>query len=758
MTPDGRFVAFQRTVGGPEDVFLYDRSTSSLVPLPGLNSGFDDAGPSLTPDGRLIAFTTARSGDANWEDVLLYDRSTSSLVPLPGLNTNGPGGFHEGGARISSDGRFIVFSSNRSGVADIFLYDRSISSLVALPGLNDPAFRDANPSISADARFIAFYSERGDGEDVFLYDRSTSSLMPLPGLNDPAFADFVPSLSADGRFIAFASDRNGRADVFVYDRSTSSLVSLPGLNEPGIEDNYPAIAFSGFAPPPTNRPPVANAGRDQDIHGFIDPTAFPPGVVLDGSASFDPDDNDRLTTYIWREGGVEIGRKGIPVFDVTAILGPGEHIVTLEVIDEHGLASVPTNQGGDDDATVRIRIAELVILVHGFNSSPDGLGRTGEFLASPEIMLGHPLTVVAYNYSGKTDLFLSLNPVEAVALDFASFLGHPEALSITGAPGPGLLPDGSPYRGTANVLAHSLGGLVVRTYAAGLANVRYRGEFKKLVMAGTPNYGLLGASLARALSLPNAQVREVAYGSPFIWKLHEAWSQAPPVPAQNVLGIAGSVGSRQSCADRLGLGLDGSTDGLVELTSVALASSSMQRLEFVGYKHWEGFLKVKECAVPQLVRATHPLHDTFRAVRSFFVPEIEMVPLIDPRPDGRRHLGMLLIRVQEQLSGDVIVLEPRMIFLVGAEGHVAGCQDTPPTFVAGSRVDASKYFRLRCNVHDETGIATLLDVPVLDIPGGDRWTVSIEGDSPQLGGAFVLERGRSATVVVELCSKKGCAS
>ena len=270
ITPDGRFIAFQRTASG-EDVVLYDRSTSLEVPLPGLNSGYDDAGPSITPDGRFIVFTTARSGDANWEDVLLYDRSTSSLVPLPGLNTNGPGGFHEGAGGISADGRYIAFRSNRSGATDIFLYDRSTSSLVPLPGLNDPAFPDDSPSISADGRFIAFHSTRGGDVHIYLYDRSMSSLVPLPGLDFPAA---VASLSADASYIAFHTGFfSGFNDVFVYDRSRCSLVALPGLNEPTIHDGYPAIAFSASAPHGPGSPSCPYI-----FSGFLQPVDNPPTV------------------------------------------------------------------------------------------------------------------------------------------------------------------------------------------------------------------------------------------------------------------------------------------------------------------------------------------------------------------------------------------------------------------------------------------------------------------------------------------------
>lgn len=76
-----------------------------------------------------------------------------------------------------------------------------------------------------------------------------------------------------------------------------------------------------------NKPPVANAGPDEKVecqgpHGAV--------ITLDGTASTDPDPNDRLT-YTWDFGGqVFYGRV------VTVIVPFGEHSVTLTVRDPPG--------------------------------------------------------------------------------------------------------------------------------------------------------------------------------------------------------------------------------------------------------------------------------------------------------------------------------------------------------------------------------------------------------------------------------------
>ena len=94
-----------------------------------------DTEPAIRHNGRFIAFVTDRPGGEGARDIGLYDRHTSQLVPLPGLNSVG----QKQSPSISSDGRCIAFVSKRlegEGERDIYVYDRETEVLFSLPGLN----------------------------------------------------------------------------------------------------------------------------------------------------------------------------------------------------------------------------------------------------------------------------------------------------------------------------------------------------------------------------------------------------------------------------------------------------------------------------------------------------------------------------------------------------------------------------------------------------------------------------------------------
>ncbi len=142
-------------------------------------------------------------------------------------------------------GRFVVFTSNRSGARNhIYLLDRQTKRLDALEEANNPLANDAYPAISADGRFIVFQSDRHRSQlDIFLFDREARTLDPLPEANHPTAFDGFPSISADGRVIVFESDRlNGKPKIFVFDREQRTLSELGGANEATAEDGLAAIS------------------------------------------------------------------------------------------------------------------------------------------------------------------------------------------------------------------------------------------------------------------------------------------------------------------------------------------------------------------------------------------------------------------------------------------------------------------------------------------------------------------------------------
>jgi hypothetical protein len=304
-------------------------------------------------------------------------------VPAPGGN-----GFGQGNVTTSTsrDGRFVAFECNEPLVTpdvnasqDVFVRDRTAGTTerISLAPGGAQAFGDSfGPRISSDGRFVTFTSESDDlipgdtnkTQDVYLRDRSTGLMERISVANDETQgngASFGWSpVSDDGRVVLFTStssnlvpgDTNAFQDVFIRDRQagTTERINLfngvdQTLGNPSIEGDLSGdgsvAVFSSItdlvAPitnnqhvyavvlgdAPANRAPVANAPSDQTVKT----KAAKAKVKLDGSGSSDPD-GDKLT-YTWREGETQIATGVKP----TVKLKKGVHTITLEVRDPGGL-------------------------------------------------------------------------------------------------------------------------------------------------------------------------------------------------------------------------------------------------------------------------------------------------------------------------------------------------------------------------------------------------------------------------------------
>ena len=128
--------------------------------------------------------------------------------------------------RLSYDGRYLVFASDRQSQRNVWLYDVQRRRLLPLPGLNKPNTMQHQPDISADGRYIVYLSEEQGKPDIFVYDRlkkSTERITTkvLGGVRHP-------TISGNGRFIAFESNHSGQWNIEIYDRGPQTTLSLPG--------------------------------------------------------------------------------------------------------------------------------------------------------------------------------------------------------------------------------------------------------------------------------------------------------------------------------------------------------------------------------------------------------------------------------------------------------------------------------------------------------------------------------------------------
>ncbi len=128
-----------------------------------LNSRFQDDEPSLSGDGRLLAFVTNRNGQ---QQIVVYDLESRRFLNLPGLNRREA---IAASPSLSRTGRYLVYLTNLEGRAEIVLYDRATEQLDFLTRRYRHWVR--NPTISPEGRYIVFETARRGQWDIEVLDR-----------------------------------------------------------------------------------------------------------------------------------------------------------------------------------------------------------------------------------------------------------------------------------------------------------------------------------------------------------------------------------------------------------------------------------------------------------------------------------------------------------------------------------------------------------------------------------------------------------
>lgn len=109
----------------------------------------------------------------------------------------------------SHDGKMIAFTSERDGNAEIYLLN---TSSMMQTNLTRNRFYDGDPQWSPDGRKIAFTSYRDGNLEIYVMDMDGGNPR---NLTRNSGNDWNPRWSPDGEWIAFVSDRTGNWDIFV---------------------------------------------------------------------------------------------------------------------------------------------------------------------------------------------------------------------------------------------------------------------------------------------------------------------------------------------------------------------------------------------------------------------------------------------------------------------------------------------------------------------------------------------------------------
>jgi len=236
--PDGRVLYASTHAAGPEcppvqrtaegryvwpvyDTYdIYVTDTTGVEPELLIGGPGYDAEATVSPDGRYVVFTSSRSGDL---ELWRYDLQTGELLQL----THELG--YDGGAFFSPDGGKIVWRASRPTGEDAERYRRLLAQGLVEPTDMDLFVADADgsnprrvihlpgsqwaPYFHPDGERIIFasnhHTEGGRLFDLFLIRLDGTGLEQI---THSGTFDAFPMFSRDGKRLVFASNRNVRRE------------------------------------------------------------------------------------------------------------------------------------------------------------------------------------------------------------------------------------------------------------------------------------------------------------------------------------------------------------------------------------------------------------------------------------------------------------------------------------------------------------------------------------------------------------------
>jgi Tol biopolymer transport system component len=302
-------------VARPKNAAPEDASTATVLGGKNADSRLS-VGPTLSPDGRAIAFFSDRSQHSI--DMVVADTKTGA-VRRRVVKTDGDPHFEslqfiDSAGAWSPDGQRLAMAALSGGMPVLTILNAATGSVEhELPIRHaDQVF---SPTWSPDGKQIAFSVLHNGFSDLQVIDLATATLRSL---TSDAFADVHPAWSPDGRSIAFSTDRfSSSIDTLTFgefrlasiDVESGTIEALPGISgakniDPHWTPDGSSLYFIADADGISNVYRLSVA--DRAIFKVTDVSTGVSGITALSPAIAVSERSNQLAFSVYRNGAYEI--------------------------------------------------------------------------------------------------------------------------------------------------------------------------------------------------------------------------------------------------------------------------------------------------------------------------------------------------------------------------------------------------------------------------------------------------------------------